>query len=119
MRLYQGNAKDLVGKKIDLEHRIGGYYPMEVIEIDGIPYVKDAVGVCMPIPDKEDDFNSVYFDFVIDKTVVYIQKEDLSKYWETNAICIEFADGTDALAQENGYTLEQCFAMTDAKFFLD
>lgn len=49
----------------------------------------------------------------------YIQKEDLSKYWETNAICIEFADGTDALAQENGYTLEQCLTMTDAKFFLD
>lgn len=55
-----------MGKKIDLERRIGGYYPMEVIEIGGIPYVKDAVGVCMPIPDKEDDFNSVHFDFVID-----------------------------------------------------
>lgn len=39
MRLYQGNAKELVGEKIDLEHRIGGYYPMEVIEIGGIPYV--------------------------------------------------------------------------------
>lgn len=65
MRLYQGNAKELVGKKIDLERRIGGYYPMEVIEIDGILYVKDAVGVCMPIPDKEDDFNSVHFDFII------------------------------------------------------
>ena len=39
---------------------------MEVIEIGGIPYVKDAAGVCMPIPEKEDDFNSVHFDFVID-----------------------------------------------------
>ena len=43
MRLYQGNAKELVGKKIDCEHRIFGYYPMEVIEIGGIPYLKDAV----------------------------------------------------------------------------
>ena len=66
MRLYQGNAKELVGKKIDLVRRIGGCYPMEVIEIGGIPYVKVAVGVCMPIPEKEDDFNSVHFDFVID-----------------------------------------------------
>ena len=45
---------------------MGGYYPMEVIEIGGIPYVKDAVGVCMPIPEKEDDFNCHHFDVVID-----------------------------------------------------
>lgn len=66
MRLYQGNAKELVGKKIDCNRRMGGYYPMEVIEIGGIPYVKDAVGVCMPIPEKEDDFNCHHFDVVID-----------------------------------------------------
>lgn len=29
------------------------------------------------------------------------------------------ADGSDALAQENGYTLEECLQMEDAKFFLD
>lgn len=62
MRLYQGNAKELVGKKIDCNRRIGGCYPMKVIEINGIPYVKDAVGVCMPIPEKETDFNCVHFD---------------------------------------------------------
>lgn len=61
----------------------------------------------------EDDFLKMI------ETIIYIRKEDLPKYWETNAICIEFADGTDVLAQENGYTLEQCLAMTDAKFFLD
>ena len=66
MRLYQGNAKELVGKKIDCEHRRFGYYPMEVIEIGGILYVKDTVGVCMPIPEKEDDFDCQRFDFVID-----------------------------------------------------
>lgn len=49
----------------------------------------------------------------------YIKQEELPKYWKTKAICIEFADGSDALAQENGYTLEQCMEMTDAKFFLD
>lgn len=66
MRLYQGNAKELVGKKIDLKRRMGGYYPMEVIEIGGVPYVKDAAGVCMPIPEREYDFNCHHFDFVID-----------------------------------------------------
>lgn len=49
----------------------------------------------------------------------YITKQELEDLWETNAICIEFADGSDALAQENGYTLEQCLAMDDARFFLD
>ena len=67
MRLYQENAKVLVGKKIDLERRMGGYYPMDIIEIGGVPYVKDAVGVCMPIPEREDDFNCVHFDFVTDQ----------------------------------------------------
>ena len=67
MRLYQGNAKELVGKKIDCNRRMGGYYPMEVIEISGIPYVKDAGGVCMPIPEKETDFNCVHFDFIVNQ----------------------------------------------------
>lgn len=49
----------------------------------------------------------------------YIKQEELSKYWETTPICIEFSDGTDALAQENGYTLEECLAIEDAEFFLD
>lgn len=66
MKLYQGNAKELVGKKIDCYKRRFGYYPMEVIEINGVPYVKDAVGVCMQIPEKETDFNCTDFDFVIE-----------------------------------------------------
>ena len=49
----------------------------------------------------------------------YITKQELADLWEKKAICIEFADGSDALAQENGYTLEQCLAMDDARFFLD
>lgn len=66
MKLYQGNAKDLVGKKIDCMVRILGYYPMQIIEINGELHVKDAVGICMPIPEKETDFNCKYFDFIID-----------------------------------------------------
>lgn len=41
----------------------------------------------------------------------YIARNELPKYWETRSICIEFADGSDALAQENGYTLEECLQM--------
>lgn len=46
MRLYQGNAKELIGKKIDSYRRMGGYY-------------------LMPIPEREDDFNCVNYDFVV------------------------------------------------------
>lgn len=53
------------------------------------------------------------------KSNTYILPEELSKFWDTKAICIEFSDGTDALAQENGYTLEQCLSMDDVKFFID
>jgi len=66
MKLYQGNAKKLVGKKIDCKIRRFGYYPMEVKERDGELYVKDAVGVCMPIPEREDDFNCHNFDFIVE-----------------------------------------------------
>ena len=70
MRLYQGNAKKLVGKKIDCYRRMGGCYPMEIIEIGGIPHVKDAVGVCMPIPEKEEDFNATNFDYAFQEVEV-------------------------------------------------
>lgn len=53
------------------------------------------------------------------ESIQYITKEEVSKYWNTRSICLEFADGTDLLAQENGYTLEQCLDMTDVKYFLD
>lgn len=66
MRLYAGNAHKYLGKKIDRKKRMFGYYPMEVKQFsDGRYYVKDAAGVCMPLPDKEDDFNAVNFDFVV------------------------------------------------------
>lgn len=67
MRLYQDKAKELIGKKIDLHRRFGGCYPMTVIEREGELYVKDAVGVCMPIPEREDDFNCVNYDFIVEQ----------------------------------------------------
>lgn len=56
---------------------------------------------------------------IMETQIKYISSKELKKYWSTHAICIEFADGTDALAQENGYTLDSCLHMTDVKFFLD
>lgn len=53
------------------------------------------------------------------KKVNYISKTQLKELWDKSPICIEFANGTDALAQENGYTLEKCIAMNDVRFFLD
>lgn len=66
MKLNIERAKNLVGKKIDCKVRRFGYYPMKVIEINGKLHVKDAVGVCMQIPDKETDFNCHDYDFVVD-----------------------------------------------------
>ena len=51
--------------------------------------------------------------------VCYITREDLERYCDSKGICIEYQDGTDVLAQENGYTLKQCLAMNNVKFFLD
>ena len=49
----------------------------------------------------------------------YISIDDVIRKWCTKAICIEFADGTDVLAQENGYTLQQCIGMKGVRFFID
>lgn len=70
MKLYKENARKLVGKKIDCYRRLLGYYPMTVVEINGELYVRDAIGVCMPIPEKETDFNCQRFDFVIEEQEV-------------------------------------------------
>lgn len=39
---------------------------------------------------------------------IQISKETLPEYWDDFAIVIAFPDGTDALAQENHYTLHDC-----------
>lgn len=40
----------------------------------------------------------------------YIARNELSKYWETKSICIEFADGSDALAAGEWLYLRRVFA---------
>lgn len=49
----------------------------------------------------------------------YITKSGVLKYWDKRPIGIVFSDGTDVLAQENGYSLEECLDMENVKFFLD
>lgn len=49
---------------------------------------------------------------------VYVSQSYLKDYWDDYAISIKFQDGTDAPAQKNGYTLEQCLAMQNVEFFL-
>ena len=48
---------------------------MEIIEINGIPHVKDAVGVCMPIPEKEEDFNATHFDYAFQEVEVSDERQ--------------------------------------------
>ncbi len=51
---------------------------------------------------------------------VPISHVTLPEYWDDFAIVIAFPDGTDALAQENHYTLNDCLHKLDnVKFFLD
>jgi hypothetical protein len=64
MRLTQEVARKNVGKYIDCRKRMFGYYPMQIILIDGKAHLRDRVDVCMPIPETEEDFNSQYYDFM-------------------------------------------------------
>lgn len=66
MQLTQENAHLYEGKKLDAHKRRFHYYPLEVKKINGKWMVKDRVGVCMPIPDKKDDFNRIDFDYIVE-----------------------------------------------------
>lgn len=64
MYLTQENAAEFLGKTLDAKRRMGHYYPLIVGKYpSGSYYVRDRVGVCMPVPQKQ-DFNSHYFDIV-------------------------------------------------------
>ena len=64
MRLTQKVALENVGKYIDAEKRFFGYYPMRIIVINGDAHLQDRNGVCMPVPDAENDFNAHHYDFM-------------------------------------------------------
>ena len=53
--------------------------------------------------------------------VEYCCLEAVIRDWDKRAICVEFSDGSDALLQENGYTLEDCiqFVKEGCQFFYD
>lgn len=57
-------AKKNVGKYIDCYTRRFGYYPMQIIEINGMPHLKDITGTCMKIPESETDFNCQRYDYI-------------------------------------------------------
>lgn len=50
----------------------------------------------------------------------YIRQEDLPKFWHKNTVYIKFGAGPDdVLAAEDNYTLKDCLAMNDVRFFID
>lgn len=72
--------------------------------------------------DSDFDWDNNFSDVQIveSKDPFYIKQEDLPEFWHKNAVYIEFGDGSDdVLAVENGYTLKDCMAMNDVRFFID
>ena len=65
MRITTENAHLYLGKRLDARKRRFHYYPLKVIKIKDKYYVKDGVGVCIPVPEENDKFNAIYFDFII------------------------------------------------------
>lgn len=57
-------ARKNIGKYIDCYKRRFGCYPMQIIEINGIPHLKDGTGTCMQIPKSKDDFNCNKYDYI-------------------------------------------------------
>lgn len=65
MRLTTKNAHLYEGKKLDANKRMFHNYPLEVRKTKEGYFVKDTIGVNMPVPEERDTFNSIYFDFVV------------------------------------------------------
>lgn len=65
MKLTEEIARKNVGNYIDCYKRKFGYYPMEIIETDGILRLKDHYGVCMLIPKNSTDFNCQDYDYIM------------------------------------------------------
>ena len=68
MWLTKDNAKEFLGKCLDLSRRLYHYYPVTVIQFpDGTYATKNSVGICSPIGD--DRFNQTWFDIVDGKHI--------------------------------------------------
>lgn len=65
MKLAAETAKRYVGKYIDRYRRFFGAYPMQIVEgSNGDLFLIDRVGVRMPIPENDDDFNCQDYDYI-------------------------------------------------------
>lgn len=115
---YDGEAYYMIPEKF-MEDK----YPGIMLDFKHLPNLSYGANVQTLISIMKDfcKEQNIWYDTNVERLlgVKYIDREDLAKYWDTKSICIELGDGSDALAQENGYTLDQCLKMTDAKFFLD
>ena len=73
--------------------------------------------------DSDFEWDNNFSDVQIAKSegLFYIKQEDLPKFWHKNTVYIECGDGPDddVLAAENNYTLKDCLAMQDVRFFID
>lgn len=72
--------------------------------------------------DSDFDWDNDFSDVQIAESegLFYIKQKDLPKFWHKNTVYIKFGDGPDdVLAAENNYTLKDCLAMKDVRFFID
>ena len=67
MKLTLDIAKKNVGKYIDRYRRFLGHYPMKIVNVNGEVMLESAAGACMPIPEKDTDFNCQDFDYIFTK----------------------------------------------------
>ncbi len=71
MKLTQKIAEANVGKYIDCYKRMLGIYPYQIIRgKSGELLLKDRIGVCSPIPEKDTDFNCQDFDYMFEMVEV-------------------------------------------------
>lgn len=90
MKLTLEIAEKNVGKYIDCYRRFFGCYPMKIVNVNGEIMLQDWIGSCMPIPEKDTDFNCQYFDYILTmedwggekdmKLTLDIAKKNVGKY---------------------------------------
>lgn len=92
MKLCIKNAKELIGQRVDCNKRMFGQYPLIIKQRkDGTIYTKDTHGVCCDVPEREDDFNCYYYDFVVSQKI----DEVIAYYKSHNVSCKKCISDTD------------------------
>lgn len=68
MYLTTENAEQYMGKTLDCHKRMFDHYPLRVQKLpDGRYIYVDRVGTGTLVPEPEDRFNAVQFDFVVEE----------------------------------------------------